>query len=127
VSVVTPEGAAFSGPAASVVVPAHDGEVAFLPGHAAFVASLGYGELRIQPADGPARRLYAEGGVVQVLRGVVTVLAEQALPAEKVDAAKARADLDRANAVVAVGDAAAGARERAILSARARLAVAGKA
>jgi F-type H+-transporting ATPase subunit epsilon len=125
VAIVTPEGLAFEGAAVSVVVPAHDGEVAFLPQHAAYVGALGYGELRVTPPGGAPRRWFLEGGVAEVADDVVTVLAERVLPVEKIDVAKARADLARAVAEVAVGDAARDARDRAQASARARLRVSG--
>jgi F-type H+-transporting ATPase subunit epsilon len=125
VAIVTPEGLAFEGSAASVVVPGHDGEVAFLPQHAPYVGVLGFGELRITPAGGPVRRWLLEGGVAEVSANVVTVLAERVIAPEKIDAAKAKADLAKATAEVAVTDDARAARERALASARARLRVAG--
>ena len=125
VSIVTPEGLAFEGAARSVVVPGHDGEVAFLPQHAAYVGVLGFGELRVTPTDGPVHRWLLEGGVAEVAHDAVTVLAERVVAPEKIDAAKARADLARAVADVAVTDAARAARDRAQASARARLRLAG--
>lgn len=120
VTVVTPEGTAFDGAARSVVVPGHDGEVAFLPGHAPFVGALGAGELRISLGE-QVLRFHLEGGVVQVLRGAVTVLAESVLPASSVDGARARADLERALAEPATGEEGARSRDRRLASARARL------
>jgi F0F1-type ATP synthase epsilon subunit len=113
-----------------VVVPAHDGEVQFLPGHAAFVGALGAGELRIDAATagGAAStgsgRWFLEGGVVEVVGGAVTVLAERVRPAASLDAAAARRDLAEALAVVATTDAAQALKERRVLSARARLRIA---
>jgi F-type H+-transporting ATPase subunit epsilon len=125
VAVVTPEGMAYEGPASTVVVPGHDGEVAFLPGHAPFVGALGAGELRIETPQGP-RRFFLEGGVVQVMRDSVSVLAERATDAAAVDAEKARADLARALAERPAGDEAIAARERRATAARARLRVASR-
>jgi F-type H+-transporting ATPase subunit epsilon len=125
VAIVTPEGLAFEGAAASVVVPGHDGEVAFLPHHAGYVGALGYGELRVTTPEGIRRRWFLEGGVAEVAGDAVTVLAERVLPAEKIDAAKARADLEKALALVPTTDLERGARDRAQASARARLRVAG--
>jgi F-type H+-transporting ATPase subunit epsilon len=125
VAIVTPEGLAFEGAASSVVVPGHDGEVAFLPHHAGYVGALGYGELRVTTPEGVRRRWFLEGGVAEVAGDAVTVLAERVLAVEKIDVAKARADLDRALALVPVNDLERGARDRAQASARARLRVAG--
>jgi F-type H+-transporting ATPase subunit epsilon len=126
VAVVTPEGNAFEGAATSVVIPAHDGEVAFLPGHAPFVGAIGYGELRIAPAAGVPRRWYLEGGVAQVLDEAVTILAEAVLPTERIDAEKARQDLAAALAETPTDEEAFAARDRALASARARLRLSGR-
>lgn len=125
VSIVTPEGLAYEGPALSVVVPGYDGEVAFLAQHAAYVGALGHGELRVTPPGGQPKRWFLEGGVAEVAANAVTVLAERVLPVEAIDVAKARTDLAKAVADVAVTDAAREARDRAQASARARLRVAG--
>jgi F-type H+-transporting ATPase subunit epsilon len=124
VAVVTPEGSAFEGTAESVVVPGHDGEVAFLRGHAPFVGAIGYGELRVRTPQGETRRWYLEGGVAQVLDDEVTVLADGILPAEKVDAAEAEKDLREALATTPTTDEAFGARDRRLASAHARLRIA---
>ncbi len=124
VGVFTPEGPVYDGLAEAVIVPAHDGQVEFLPGHAPFVARLGAGELRIRP-DGPAwQRWFLEGGVVQTFDGTVTVLAERAQPAARVDAAVAQQDLAAALARVPTTPEAFEARDRALASARARIRIA---
>jgi len=121
VAVVTPEGAAFEGEATHVVVPSHDGEVAFYPQHAPFVGALGVGELRIHEPDGDANRWFVEGGVAQVLDDVVTVLAEHVKDAADVDAESAREDLQKGLDAVPTNDAEFEARDKLLDSARARL------
>ncbi|MFV1960079.1 MAG: F0F1 ATP synthase subunit epsilon [Planctomycetota bacterium] len=123
VLVVTPEGRAFEGLAAGVVVPGWDGEVAFLPGHAAYVGAVGEGLLRVLPLEGDEGRWYLEGGVVQVLDGEVTVLAERVTPTGDLDLEAAARDLEAALAVVPSTDEAFAERDRAVRSARARLRV----
>lgn len=127
VSIVTPEGLAYEGEARSVVVPAHDGEVAFFPLHAAYVGALGFGELRIAPLEGAVLRWYLEGGVAEVAGPSVTVLAERVLPVARIDVARARRELEDAVASVPADEPAEAAREHAISSAQARLRVAGAA
>jgi len=124
VAVVTPEGVAYEGDATAVVVPGHDGEVAFLRGHAPFVGAIGYGTLRVTTPDGKTRRWYLEGGVAQVLDDAVTVLADGIIPAEKVDAAAARKDLEAALALVPTTDEEFEDRDRRLASAQARLRIA---
>ena len=49
------------------MVPAVDGELGILPRHAALVAALGFGELRIEEESGKKGRFFLEGGFVQVM------------------------------------------------------------
>lgn len=75
VSVISPEAALFEGEATSVVVPAFDGEVGILTGHAPMMTLLGNGELRIEGAA--AKRFTIEGGFLQVLGNNVRVVTER--------------------------------------------------
>ena len=124
VSVVTPEGAAFEGEATSVVIPAHDGEVAFLAGHAAFVGAVGVGELRVHLPGATLHRFFLAGGVAQVLDNHVSILAEQVTPADGVDPDLARRDLEEALKALPTTGEMFIERDRALVSARARLIVA---
>ncbi|MFO0932785.1 MAG: F0F1 ATP synthase subunit epsilon [Planctomycetota bacterium] len=120
-SIVTPEAAAYDGPADLIVVPGHDGEVAFLPGHAPFVGLLGAGELRAHVPEGGTKRFFLVGGVVQVAAGEVSVLAESVTPVEALDLTKARVELEAAIARKGGDDEAEASRDRAILTARAKV------
>ena len=77
VIVISPERTVFDGEADSVVAPAWEGEVGILRGHAPFMALLGSGEVRVK-RDGAVERLHVEGGFIQVVNNVVTVLSEKA-------------------------------------------------
>ena len=95
--VATPEGPAFQGQVASVVVPALDGELGILPKHAPLVAALGSGELRVD--DGAKKsRYFLDGGFVQVLNNRVTVLATDVEAVETIDRADAERRLAEARA-----------------------------
>lgn len=120
-SIVTPEVAAYDGPADLIVVPGHDGEVAFLPGHAPFVGLLGAGELRAHVPEGGTKRFFLVGGVVQLVAGDVSVLAETVTPVEALDVAKARAELAAALALPGGDAEAETARDRTIFNARVKL------
>ena len=76
VTVISPSAAAFSGPATSIIAPAHDGELGILYGHAPMVVLLGEGLLRIRTDDGP-RHFRVARGFLQVLNNRVAVLAEE--------------------------------------------------
>lgn len=78
VRVVSPEKVVFEGPSAGVVVPAWDGQVGILPGHAPLIALLGAGVLDIDLPGGGSHRFHVAGGVVKVEDNRVTVLTEHA-------------------------------------------------
>ena len=75
VSVISPEASLYEGDATSVVVPAFDGEVGILTGHAPMMTLLGKGELRIDGASG--KKFTIEGGFLQVLGNHVRVVTER--------------------------------------------------
>jgi F-type H+-transporting ATPase subunit epsilon len=105
---VSPERVLFSGEATEVVVPAAEGEVTVLAGHAPFMSAIRAGVVRI---DG-SKRLFVRGGFADVSEGGVTLLAEVAVAVEDIDAEKvsgqikdaeedlrdAKTDADRAKA-----------------------------
>jgi F-type H+-transporting ATPase subunit epsilon len=77
VVVISPERTIFEGVADSVVAPAWDGELGILRGHAPLMALLGAGDLRVR-LGGRTERFRVEGGFLQVVDDVVTVLSERA-------------------------------------------------
>jgi F-type H+-transporting ATPase subunit epsilon len=76
VSVISPEKVLFEGEADSLVVPAYDGEVGVLTGHAPMMTLLGSGELRLGGAT--PRRFTVEGGFMQVADDEVRIVTERA-------------------------------------------------
>lgn len=76
VSVISPEASLFEGDAESVVVPAFDGEVGILSGHAPLMTLLGKGELRIG-VGASAKKFTIEGGFLQVVNDQVRVVTER--------------------------------------------------
>jgi len=94
--IVTPEATVLDTPARFVALPLFDGQRGIGHGHAPFIGRLGAGEVRItgeQGAGDGVRRTFVEGGFVEVGHDTVTVITQRAIPAEKLDAAAARADL----------------------------------
>jgi F-type H+-transporting ATPase subunit epsilon len=77
VSVISPEAVLFEGTTDSVVVPAYDGEVGILTGHAPMMTLLGRGALRIGRGGGESR-FTIEGGFMQVVDNQVRVVTEKA-------------------------------------------------
>ena len=120
--IVTPEATVLDTQARFVALPLFDGQRGIGHGHAAFIGRLGAGEVRIsgEPGTGDASRsTFVEGGFVEVGHDTVTVITQRAIPAEKLDVAAARAELEQATAAKASGDEAIAARLRAQEAARA--------
>jgi F-type H+-transporting ATPase subunit epsilon len=76
VAVIGPERLIYEGEADMVVAPAWDGEVGILRGHAPFLVLLGPGDLRIRRGD-REQRFLLNGGFLQVVDDVVTILSER--------------------------------------------------
>ena len=123
--VVTPERTVYDQPAEFVALTLFDGEIGIAPGHAPMIGRLGYGEMRIG-RDADADRYYVEGGFVEVLGDVVTVLTQRAVPAGEIDAAVAQEQLQSAQSRRVATAEAVAVRDRAVAQARAQLRVAGR-
>ena len=97
VDVVSPERVLFTGEAKQVITRTIDGgEVAFLPGHAAFLGALVENHTRIYLADGSIKNLAVHLGFVEVGTDHVTILSDAAELEEDIDIARARAAKERA-------------------------------
>lgn len=77
VALITPEKTVFQDQADMVVIPAWDGEVGILRGHAPMMALLGTGIMRVT-RNGAEERFRVSGGFMQVADNVVSVLSERA-------------------------------------------------
>jgi F-type H+-transporting ATPase subunit epsilon len=83
VSVISPEKVLIEGEAASVVVPAFDGELGILTGHAPIMTLIGNGVLRVRAgAAGSEQRFSVSGGFLQVADNHVRVVTENATASE---------------------------------------------
>jgi F-type H+-transporting ATPase subunit epsilon len=91
--IVTPERSVVSETVDSVTVPGREGELGFLPGHAALISGLKSGILTyVKGAD--SRRMVVSGGFVEVSNDRVSVLADTAEFSDEIDTAAARAEID---------------------------------
>ena len=97
VEVVSPERILFSGEAKQVITRTLEGgEVAFLPGHAAFLGALTENHTRIYLSDGSIQNLAIHLGFVEVGADHVTILSDSAELEEDIDVARAKAAKERA-------------------------------
>jgi len=90
VELVSPEKVLFSGEATQVVTrTVGGGEIAFLPGHAAFLGALTECHTRITLAVGEVLDVAVHGGFVQVSANKVSILSDIAEMAIDIDRARA--------------------------------------
>jgi F-type H+-transporting ATPase subunit epsilon len=83
---VSPERLLLSGPVDQVVVPGSEGYFTVLKGHAPFMSTLRPGVVEVARGEGDIR-IFVRGGFADVSTEGLTILAEQAIPLEEVDAA----------------------------------------
>ncbi|MGH9079465.1 MAG: hypothetical protein ACRDYE_05190 [Acidimicrobiales bacterium] len=117
VDLVTPERVLVDGLATEVILRTGEGDITFLAGHAPLVGTVEPGVLRVVRVEGEVERVAVHGGFVQVDHAPadaaedeptpgdrvtrVTLLIGVAEPAGEIDADRARAALEAAEAKVA--------------------------
>ncbi len=74
--IVTPDKKLFEGDAKSLTVPGSEGSLGILDNHAPMIASLKKGTVKITDAASQVQKFEIKGGVVEVLKNKVIVLAE---------------------------------------------------
>ena len=97
--IVTPDGLIFDGQAEELVVRTTSGDLGILAGHINCVAPLGMGRATVV-MEGKRRYAACIGGMVSVVNGVVTLVPTTFEWAESIDAARAEASLQRAEAIL---------------------------
>jgi F-type H+-transporting ATPase subunit epsilon len=83
---VSPEKLLFSGDVEAVVVPGSEGEFTMLKNHAPLMTTLRPGIVTVDEADAKKVRLYVRGGFAEVSASGLTILAEEAIPFDALDA-----------------------------------------
>ena len=94
--VVSPERVLVEEQATEIQIPARDGFIGVLPGHAPLLSSLMSGGVLTYRAEGREKVLAVYGGFVEVLPDRVRVLADSAEHKEEIDIDEARRKLDKA-------------------------------
>jgi len=98
VSLVTPEGAAFEGEAEMLIVPGAAGEIGVLARHAPLVAMLKAGSTRVHVGRNEVREFATGPGFFKVEQDRALALVDDAVAANEIDADRARAQLEAAQA-----------------------------
>ena len=86
---VSPEKLLLSRPVEMVVIPAAEGEMGVLPGHAPMIVALRGGTIRVTEGGRETDRLFVAGGFAEVTPERVTVLADEATPVAELSKAEA--------------------------------------
>lgn len=125
---VSPEKLLLSRPVEMAVLPAAEGEMGVLPGHAPMIVALCGGVISVRENGQETEKLFVAGGFAEVTPNRVTILADEATPVaqlSKSDAERRIAECEKAFAEA--NDATPEKRDAAmarLLSARAMLAAA---
>jgi F-type H+-transporting ATPase subunit epsilon len=97
VEVVSPERVLYSGEANMVITRTlGGGEIAFQPGHSAFLGALVENHTRVFLADGSTEDIAVHGGFVEVSNNKVSILSDAAELGSQIDIERARSAKDRA-------------------------------
>jgi F-type H+-transporting ATPase subunit epsilon len=95
VRLVTPERILFDHPADAVELPAKNGYMEVLYGHAPLLSELGAGDVRMHGGPEGEQIYNVSWGFVEVLPDRVTILASDALKPEEINVDRANQQLDR--------------------------------
>ena len=95
---VSPEKLLLSRQVEMVVIPAAEGEMGVLPGHAAMIVTLRGGVIRVVEGGKDAERLFVAGGFAEVTPERVTILADEATPVGELSKAEADRRIAEADA-----------------------------
>ena len=98
VSLVTPDGPAYEGDAQMLIVPGAAGEIGVLAGHAPLIATLKAGSTRVHVSESEVLEFATGPGFFQVLQDRAIALVDDAVEASVIDDARARKQLEEAQA-----------------------------
>jgi F-type H+-transporting ATPase subunit epsilon len=98
VSLVTPDGPAYEGDAQMLIVPGAAGEIGVLARHAPLIATLKAGSTRVHVSDSEVLEFATGPGFFQVLQDRAIALVDDAVEASVIDDARARKQLEEAQA-----------------------------
>jgi F-type H+-transporting ATPase subunit epsilon len=116
--IVTPQGPALDIEARSIMLPAHDGLIGVLPGHAPLLTQLIPGVVRYTDQDNHRGFMFVSGGFAQIAQDELLILAEEALTREQTAVSYPQQQLLDARAMPARTAAQVEARDRAMQRAR---------
>lgn len=93
--IVTPERTVFEDSIDQVTLPTQEGEITVLPEHIPLISVLAPGEL-VARTDGKEIAMAVSGGMIEVRKNEITILADTAERAEEIDLARAEEAREKA-------------------------------
>ena len=96
IEIATPERLLAREKAVRAQIPAKDGYIGVLPGHAPLLAELGIGALTYTTPDDHRYSLAIRGGFIEIYENVVRVLSDVAEKGQEIDVSQAEKDLKQA-------------------------------
>ncbi len=116
--IITPLRTALDIEVQGVKLPATEGEMEVLPGHADIIASVANGELSYRLAgEGGTKSLFVGGGFLQVEKDNILLVTDTALEAAEIDTDTVQKALERAQAALKNRDSVISREEQAYLEA----------
>jgi F-type H+-transporting ATPase subunit epsilon len=99
--IVSPEKLLLSRPVDMVVIPASEGDMGVLPGHAPMIVMLRGGTIDVYEGESITDRLFVGGGFAEVTPDRCTVLTTEVAPVTELNRTEAEQRLAEANAALA--------------------------
>jgi F-type H+-transporting ATPase subunit epsilon len=99
--IVSPEKLLLSRPVDMVVIPASEGDIGVLPGHAPMIVMLRGGTIALYEGDTITDRLFVGGGFAEITPERCTVLASEVAPVAELNRTEAEQRLAEADAALA--------------------------
>ena len=123
-TLVTPQAKVLDEKIVYASIPAHDGQIGVEHLRAPMLTKLGYGQLRLDLADGSSDNYFIGGGFVQVKDDVLSIIADEATVASDLTISQTEQELDSLLGESAKTGYDLEQHDKAVLRARARVAVA---
>jgi F-type H+-transporting ATPase subunit epsilon len=124
--IVTPEQQVFQGEITQAIIPAADGLMGILTGHAPLLAKVSVGPLQGDLVAGISEFFLVDGGVAQMKGNELTIVTDDAQTSGAIDVEAARAAFAAAEARIALDPKSIEARQHEMKKAKAAIALAGK-
>ncbi len=93
---IAPTGVVYGGPVEQVIAVGALGEFGVLANHTNYITSIMPGVVTLRLADGSATEYLVTGGLAEVKDGVMTMLADEAMPVASVDSVSAAPEVQAA-------------------------------